>query len=119
LEFISAFDNKEAGRKKLNKVTQPKQNNNRNYKGFNLLFCLEDQNLLLNALRGEYNISGFRNKDARMKLPGFSTGKLSGIIKRLKVFEPHKKKQEEHTNTKPPNWEKSSLLPLKNLKKLY
>lgn len=85
LEFISAFDNKEAGRKRLNKVTQPKQDNNRNYKGFNL-FCPEDQNLLLTALRGEYNISGFRNKDARMKLPGFSTGKVSRLIKRLKVF---------------------------------
>lgn len=71
LEFISAFDNKEAGRKRLNKITQHKQVNNRSYKGFNL-FCQEDLNLLLAVLRGEHNISGFRNKDARMKLPGFN-----------------------------------------------
>jgi predicted transcriptional regulator len=85
LEFISAFDNKEAGRKRLDKVTRSKQENNRNYKGFNL-FCREDLSLLLTVLRGEYNISGFRNKDIRMRIPGFNTGKVSRLIKRLKVF---------------------------------
>ncbi len=85
LEFISAFDNKEAGRKRLDKVTRSKQENNRNYKGFNL-FCHEDLSLLLTVLRGEYNISGFRNKDIKMRLPGFNTGKISRLIKRLKVF---------------------------------
>lgn len=85
LEFISAFDNKEAGRKRLNKVTKSKQENNRRYKGFNL-FCDTDLSLLLIVLRGEYNISGFRNKDIRQKLPWFNTGKISRLIKRLKVF---------------------------------
>ena len=85
LEFISAFDNKEAGRKRLDKVTRSKQENNRNYKGFNL-FCQEDLSLLLTVLRGEYNIFGFRNKDIRMRIPEFNTGKVSRFIKRLKVF---------------------------------
>ena len=85
LEFISAFDNKEPGRKRLNKVTKSKQENNRNYKGFNL-FCDADLSLLLTVLRGEYNISGFRNKDIRMRLPKLNTGKISRLIKRLKVF---------------------------------
>lgn len=85
LEFISAFDNKEAGRKRLDKVTKSKQENNRTYKGFNL-FCDADLSLLLTILRGEYNIFGFRNKDIRMRLPGFNTGKISRLIKRLKVF---------------------------------
>jgi len=85
LEFISAFDNKEVGRKRLDKVTRSKQENKRNYKGFNL-FCQEDLSLLLTVLRGEYNIFGFRNKDLRMRLPGFNTGKISRFIKRLKVF---------------------------------
>ena len=84
LEFISAFDNKEAGRKRLDKVTKSKQVNNRNYKGFNL-FCDADISLLLTVLRGEYNIFGFRNKDLRMRLP-FNSGKISRLIKRLKVF---------------------------------
>ena len=85
LEFISAFDNREAGRKRLDKVTRPKQENNRSYKGFNL-FCGQDLSLLFTVLRGEYNISGFRNKDIRMRLSGFSTGKISRLIKRMKVF---------------------------------
>lgn len=85
LEFISAFDNKEAGRKRLDKVTKPKKENNRNYKGFNL-FCAEDLALLLTVLRGEFNISGFRNKDLRKWLPRFNPGKISRLIKRLKVF---------------------------------
>lgn len=84
IEFISAFDNKEAGRKRLDKVTKSKRENNRNYKGFNL-FCEDDISLLLTVLRGEYNISGFRNKDIRMRLP-FNSGKVSRLIKRLKVF---------------------------------
>jgi len=85
LEFISAFDNKEAGRKRLDKITKSKQENNRRYKGFNL-FCDIDLSLLLTVLRGEYNIAGFRNKDIRMRLPRFNTGKISRLIKRLKVF---------------------------------
>ncbi len=85
LEFISAFDNKEVGRKRLEKVTKSKKENNRNYKGFNL-FSKEDLTLLLTVLRGEYNISGFRNKDIRRWLPAFNTGKISRLIKRMKVF---------------------------------
>ncbi len=85
LEFISAFDNKELGRKRLEKVTKSKKENNRNYKGFNL-FSKEDLTLLLTVLRGEYNISGFRNKDIRMRIPEFNTGKVSRLLKRLKVF---------------------------------
>ena len=85
LEFISAFDNKEAGHKRLDRITRPKQDNNRNYKGFNL-FCGQDLSLLFTVLRGEYNISGFRNRDIRMRLSEFSTGKISRLIKRLKVF---------------------------------
>ena len=85
LEFISAFDKKEVGRKRLDKVTKSKKQNNRNYKGFNL-FSKEDLTLLLTVLRGEYNIFGFRNKDIRMKIPEFNTGKVSRLLKRLKVF---------------------------------
>ena len=85
LEFISAFDNKEAGRKNLDKITKTKQVKNRNYKGFNL-FCDTDMALLLTVLRGEHNISGFRNKDIGFRLPEFNTGKISRLIKRLNVF---------------------------------
>jgi hypothetical protein len=85
LEFISAFDNKEAGRKRLDKISKTKSVKNRKYKGFNL-FSDQDLSLLITILRGEYNISGFRNKDIRMRLPHFNTGKISRLIKRLNVF---------------------------------
>lgn len=85
LEFISAFDNKGAGRKKLNEITKSKSVNDRKYKGFNL-FSDNDLSLLLTVLRGEFNISGFRNRDIRMRLPDFNSGKISRLIKRLNVF---------------------------------
>ena len=85
LEFISAFDNKEAGRKRLDKISNKKSVNNRNYKGFNL-FSDQDLAVLITVLRGEYNISGFRNKDIRFRLPQFNTAKISRLIKRLHVF---------------------------------
>jgi predicted transcriptional regulator len=83
LEFISAFDNKEVGRERLEKVTSSKSENNRNYKGFNL-FSKEDLIILMAILRGEFNISGFRNKNMQ-KLLGFNGGKISRLIKRLRV----------------------------------
>lgn len=85
LEFISAFDNKEAGRKRLDAISNKKSVNNRNYKGFNL-FSNQDLALLMAVLSGEYNISGFRNKDIRVQLPQFNTAKISRLIKRLNVF---------------------------------
>lgn len=85
LEFISTFDMQEAGHKRLDNVTRSKQQNNRTYKGINF-FSEQDLELLLIILRGEYNIAGFRNKDLRGRLPGYSTGKVSRLLKRLHVF---------------------------------
>jgi predicted transcriptional regulator len=83
LEFISAFDNKEIGRKRLEKVTSPRINSNRNYKGFNF-FSKNDLMILTAIIRGEFNINGFRNKNMQ-KLLGFNDSKISRLIKRLRV----------------------------------
>jgi predicted transcriptional regulator len=83
LDFIAAFDNREVGRKKLEKITGSRTENNRTYKGFNF-FNKDDLILLLAILRGEYNIYGFRNKNIRQHL-GVSAAKISRIIKRLRV----------------------------------
>jgi DNA-binding MarR family transcriptional regulator len=83
LEFISAFDNKEVGRKRLEKVTSSKSENNRNYKGFNF-FSVDDLTILMAIVRGEFNINGFRNKNMQ-KLLGFNGGKISRLIKRMRV----------------------------------
>ncbi len=72
LEFISGIENKNIGKKRLEKVSQSKKNNNRNYKGFNF-FDKEDTNLFLTILRGEFNISGFQNKHIRELLPGLNS----------------------------------------------
>lgn len=58
LELISAFDNKEAGRKRLDKLTRSKREDNRNYKGFNL-FCGQDMSLLLTVLKGDTTSPAF------------------------------------------------------------
>ena len=83
LDFIAAFDNKIAGRKRLEKITESKTENNRNYKGFNF-FNNDDLTILQTILRGEFNISGFRNKNIQ-KLLGFKATKISRLIKRLRV----------------------------------
>ena len=83
LEFISAFDNKEICRKRLEKVTSSINESNRNYKGFNF-FSKYDLTILLTIIRGEFNINGFRNKNLQ-KLLGFTSSKISRLIKRLRV----------------------------------
>jgi DNA-binding MarR family transcriptional regulator len=83
LEFISAFDNKEIGRKRLENVTSSKIESNRNYKGFNF-FSKDDLTILTAIIRGEFNINGFRNKNLQ-KLLGFTGSKISRLIKRLRV----------------------------------
>jgi predicted transcriptional regulator len=81
LEFISAFDTKQTGHKRLEKITAPKEINNRVYRGFNF-FSKDDLAILQAIIRGEFNIQGFRNKHLRGLLD-FSTNKVSRILKRL------------------------------------
>jgi DNA-binding MarR family transcriptional regulator len=83
LEFISAFDNKEVGRKRLEKVTSSKAENNRSYKGFNF-FNKDDLAILMAIVRGEFNINGFRNKNLQ-KLLDYNGSKISRLIKRLRI----------------------------------
>lgn len=83
IEFISAFDNNEVGRKKLEKISLSKTVKERNYKGFNL-FDSDDTSILLAILRGEFNISGFRNKDLKSLL-NKSSSQISRLVKRLRV----------------------------------
>jgi len=83
LEFISAIDNKSAGRKRLEKISQTKIVNQRKYKGFNM-FSKNDLDILLTILRGEFNISGFKNKDIRNLLPHLSSSQVSRLLRRLR-----------------------------------
>ena len=83
LEFISAFDNKEVGRKRLDDISKSKTIQNRNYKGFNF-FSKFDLSILLAISRGEFNIMVFRNKQLQ-KLLDLTSSQISRLIKRLRI----------------------------------
>ena len=73
LEFISAIEDDKAGTDKLNKISQPAEENDRNYRGFNF-FDPQDEKLFESLARGEFNISGFQNKDLRQRLRDRNSG---------------------------------------------
>ena len=84
LEFISAIDDDTIGHKKLEKATETKKVEDRNYKGLNF-FSKADKNILLTLARGEFNIYGFRCKDLAKHLGQYSSDQLSRLLKRLRV----------------------------------
>jgi hypothetical protein len=84
LEFLPAIDDRRTGRNKLEKLSQPVEQEGRRYSGFNL-FDADDEKLLCSLVRGEFNISGLQNKTLRHHLPEFSSGQVSRLIKRLRT----------------------------------
>jgi hypothetical protein len=83
LEFISTIDDNKAGTDKLNKISRPVEENDRSYRGFNF-FDREDEELFASLGSGEFNISGFQNRDLRRRVEGKSTGQVSRLMKRLR-----------------------------------
>jgi hypothetical protein len=84
LEFLSAIEDPRAGRNKLDKLSQPVEQEGRRYAGFNL-FDPGDENLLCSIVRGEFNISGLQNKTLRRHLPELSSSQVSRLLKRLRT----------------------------------
>lgn len=84
LEFISAIDDNTIGHKKLEKATETKKVEDRNYKGLNF-FSKADKNIILTLARGEFNIYGFRCKDLAKHLTQYSSDQLTRLLKRLRV----------------------------------
>jgi hypothetical protein len=84
LEFISTIEDDRVGTGKLNKISQPVQQNDRAYRGFNL-FDPDDEILFRTLASGEFNISGFQNKHLRKRLGNRSSGQISRTMKRLRV----------------------------------
>ena len=68
LEFLSTIEDPRNGRDKLDKLSQPVQQEGRSYPGFNL-FDPDDEALFCAIARGEFNISGLQNKTLRRFLP--------------------------------------------------
>ncbi len=84
LEFISSIEDDRAGTDKLNKISQPVQENHRAYRGFNF-FDPDDEELFRALGSGEFNISGFQNKNLRQRLQEKTSGQASRLLKRLRV----------------------------------
>jgi len=82
LQFISAIEDKSAGANKLDEITRTVIENCRSYKGFNF-FNQDDQMLFETLTRGEFNISGFKNKDLRQILVDKTSSQISRLLKRL------------------------------------
>ncbi len=84
LEFISTIEDDRAGTDKLNQIAQRVQQNDRAYRGFNF-FDPDDEKLFRTLGSGEFNISGFQNKDLRRRLKDRNSGQISRTMKRLRV----------------------------------
>src|SRR5271166_1507850 len=84
LEFISAIEDDRAGTDKLNKISQPAAANDRCYRGFNF-FDPQDEELFQSLGSGEFNISGFQNKDLRRRVKSKNTGQISRLMRRLRT----------------------------------
>jgi hypothetical protein len=82
LEFISTLDDPSAALKDLEKITAAVREGERSLRGFNL-FAGDDLDVFQSLLRGEFNISGFQNKDLaqRLQKPG---RQLLKLLKRLR-----------------------------------
>jgi hypothetical protein len=84
LEFISALEDPSAGTKALQKVAEPAAEKGRNYRGFNF-FSADDDLVLTAVVRGEFTISGLRNRDLRKHMPDRKPAWISRCLKRLRV----------------------------------
>ena len=84
LEFISSIEDDRVGTDKLNKISQPVEESDRAYRGFNF-FDPDDEELFRTLGSGEFNISGFQNKDLRQRLEEKTSGQASRLLKRLRV----------------------------------
>jgi hypothetical protein len=84
LEFLSAIEDPRNGRDKLDRLSQPVQNQGRSYPGFNL-FDASDEALFTAIARGEFNISGMKNQTLRRFLPAKNSGQVSRLLKRLRL----------------------------------
>jgi hypothetical protein len=83
IEFLSAIDDPTNGIKDVEKISRPVQADDRTYRGFNL-FHGDDIDLLRTIVRGEFNISGFRNADLQERLPCKTSQQISALIRRLR-----------------------------------
>lgn len=84
LEFLSALDDPSGGVPHLDRISHPTRKANRSYRGFNL-FTNKDLHVFEAILQGQFNISGFRNRDLRRALKNHTTTQTSRLLLRLRL----------------------------------
>ena len=82
LEFISTLDDPSSALKDLEKIALAVRKGERSLRGFNL-FAGDDLDMFQTLLRGEFNISGFQNKDLAQRLQKGGR-QVSWLLKRLR-----------------------------------
>ncbi len=82
LEFISAIDDPTTPLNDISKISKPVRDGQRTYRGFNL-FDGDDLELFRALLCGQFNISGFTNRQLQKTLPSKTGRQLSVVLKRL------------------------------------
>lgn len=84
LDFLSDLDDPSTGIKALHTISQPTTDaNGRAQRGFNL-FLPDDEEALRTLIRGEFTISGFRNRDLKRHLASRSSAQISALLRRLR-----------------------------------
>ncbi len=82
LAFLSDLTDPSAGVQQVERLAQPVRQEDRSYRGFNL-FNSDDLALFIALVRGEWQISGFRNASLRRVLSDRSGPQVSRLLKRL------------------------------------
>jgi hypothetical protein len=84
LNFLSDLTDPSAGIDSLDKLSMPVQKDGRTYRGFNI-FDKKDLNLFVALSRGEWAISGFQNRTLRKNMPDITSGRLSRLLRSLRL----------------------------------
>jgi hypothetical protein len=84
LQFLSSIDDPTSGLKTLTKLSTSVQQGRHTYRGFNF-FDDDDQTMFETLCRGEFLISGIRNKTLRQHLASQKPAQVSRLLKRLRL----------------------------------
>ena len=84
IAFLSELSDPAPALKALDKITTSVAVKGHTYRGFNF-FLPDDRSLFEAIIRGEFNVSGMRNRDLRKHLSHLSAAQVSRRIKRLRV----------------------------------
>lgn len=76
--------NATTGTRKLKKISETVEEKGHTYKGFNF-FSYDDLEVLRVIMSGEFNVSGFQNKNLRSKINDKTSAQVSRLLKRLRV----------------------------------